>query len=93
MAVQPILYIIKKVISTKAKMPRKQKKERKLKIYQVWREKLELAEKIFPPWRFDATNYLFEEILPEKLYQAQRKKNYSMMVMQQFVLPWRPKSP
>ena len=33
MAVQPILYIIKKVISTKAKMPRKQKKEQKLKTY------------------------------------------------------------
>ena len=46
------------IIYNRAKRPRKQKKERKPKTYYIWMEKLESAEKIFVPWRFDGTNYL-----------------------------------
>ena len=57
MDLRSISYIIKEVISTKAKRRRKQKKEHKTKTYYVWILKLESIGKIFVPWIFDGTNY------------------------------------
>ena len=61
------------IIYNKAKRPRKQKKDRKPKTYYIWMEKLESAEKIFAPWRFDGTNYLVWQNFARNIVPSTRK--------------------